>query len=192
MTSKPKGIAPELNLEVQLEQSALKQAARNLLRNGWERLPGTGYEAKAILKLVASSNRLQAFDFDANYNWVTSQQITQYRFLHFATHGFADPLNPELSGIVLSLVDKQGKQVPQGYLRLGDIFNLNLPAELVVLSACQTGLGKEVQGEGLVGLTRGIMYAGSARVAVSLWNVSDKGTSPLMSEFYKQMLQQGK
>ena len=192
VTSKPKGIAPELNLEVQLEQSALKQAARNLLRNGWERLPGTGYEAKAILKLVASSNRLQAFDFDANYNWVTSQQITQYRFLHFATHGFADPLNPELSGIVLSLVDKQGKQVPQGYLRLGDIFNLNLPAELVVLSACQTGLGKEVQGEGLVGLTRGIMYAGSARVAVSLWNVSDKGTSPLMSEFYKQMLQQGK
>ncbi len=192
VTGKLKGIAPQLELEEQLEQSALKRVARNLKRDGWERLPATGDEAKAILKLVASSNRLQAFDFDANYKWVTSQQLTQYRFLHFATHGFADPLNPELSGIVLSLVDKQGQPVPQGYLRLGDIFNLNLPAELIVLSACQTGLGKEVQGEGLVGLTRGLMYAGSARVAVSLWNVNDQGTSKLMSEFYQHLLQQGK
>lgn len=89
------------------------------------------------------------------------------------------------------MVDKQGK--PQrGYLRLNDIFNLNLPAELVVLSACETGLGKEVQGEGLVGLTRGLMYAGSQRVVVSLWKVNDEGTKELMSEFYRQMWQQGK
>lgn len=192
VTGKAKGIASELDLEVQLEQSALGQAARNLKRDGWDRLSATGDEAKAILKFVASSNRLQAFDFDANYNWVTNQQLGQYRFLHFATHGFADPINPELSGIVLSLVDRQGKPVPQGYLRLGDIFNLNLPAELIVLSACQTGIGKEVQGEGLVGLTRGLMYAGSNRVAVSLWNVDDRGTSLLMSQFYQRMLQQGK
>ena len=78
------------------------------------------------------------------------------------------------------------------YLRLGDIFNLNLPSKLVVLSACQTGVGKEVQGEGLIGLTRGLMYAGSTRVAVSLWNVDDRGTSKLMSQFYQHLLQQGK
>ncbi|MBU7586282.1 MAG: CHAT domain-containing protein [Nostoc sp. TH1S01] len=79
-------------------------------------------------------------------------------------------------------------QIP-GYLRLNDIFNLDLPAQLVVLSACETGLGKDVKGEGLVGLTRGLMYAGSASVALSLWQVSDAATPELMKEFYQQMLQ---
>ena len=137
------------------------------------------------------SQFVPVYDFDANYNWANSPQLQQYRYLHFATHGFADSTNPELSGIVLSLVDKQGQPV-RGYLRLGDIFNLNLPAELLVLSACETGLGKEVNGEGLVGLTRGLMYAGAARLVVSLWEVDDRGTSMLMQEFYKQLLQQGK
>jgi CHAT domain-containing protein len=80
----------------------------------------------------------------------------------------------------------------KGFLRLNEIFNLNFPAELVVLSACETGLGKEVKGEGLIGLTRGLMYAGAARVVVSLWSVNDEATSLLMSQFYSQMLQQGK
>ncbi|KAB8334650.1 CHAT domain-containing protein [Scytonema tolypothrichoides VB-61278] len=191
LTGKSKALAPELDLRSQLQQSALKQAARSFNRNGWNRLPGTGEEAKAILKLVSSSNHLQAFAFDANYNWATNKQLSQYRFLHFATHGFADPNSPELSGIVLSLVDKAGKPI-EGYLRLGDIFNLDFTADLVVLSACETGLGKDVNGEGLVGLTRGLMYAGAERVAVSLWQVDDEGTSQLMQEFYKEMLQQGK
>ncbi|MGB3759488.1 MAG: CHAT domain-containing protein, partial [Rivularia sp. (in: cyanobacteria)] len=99
--------------------------------------------------------------------------------------------NPELSGIVLSLVDKQGQNI-RGYLRLGDLFNLDYPADLIVLSACETGLGKEIQGEGLVGLTRGLMYAGAERLVVSLWQVSDEGTAVFMQEFYKQMLQEGK
>ncbi|NEU72371.1 CHAT domain-containing protein, partial [Hassallia byssoidea VB512170] len=124
--------------------------------------------------------------------WVTNPQLSQYRFLHFATHGFADPNNPELSGIVLSLVDKQGKPANKGYLRLGDIFNLDFAADLIVLSACETGLGKDVNGEGLVGLTRGLMYAGAERVGVSLWQVDDAGTAQLMQEFYTQMLKQGK
>lgn len=181
------GIAPELDLE----QSTLKRAARNLNRNGWGRLEGTRTEAQTISQLVPELNRLMVFDFDANYNWASNQQLQQYRYLHFATHGFADSTNPELSGIVLSLVDKLGKPV-RGYLRLGDIFNLDLPAELLVLSACETGLGKEVSGEGLVGLTRGLMYAWAGRVVVSLWKVDDLGTAMLMQEFYKQMLQQGK
>ena len=176
----------------ELNQSALKQATRNLNRSGLPRLLGTRTEAEGILNIIPSSNNLQAFDFDANYNWVTNKQLSQYRFLHFATHGFADPKNPELSGIVLSLLDKQGKPANKGYLRLGDIFNLDFGADLIVLSACETGLGKDVNGEGLVGLTRGLMYAGAERVAVSLWQVDDAGTAELMQEFYTQMLKQGK
>jgi CHAT domain-containing protein len=109
--------------------------------------------------------------------------------VHFATHGYIDSERPDLSAVVLSLVDKNGD--PQdGFLRAHDIYNLNLPAELVVLSACQTGLGKEVKGEGLVGLTRGFMYAGARRLVVSLWNVNDKATAELMRRFYRGMLLQ--
>ncbi|HEY0408465.1 MAG TPA: CHAT domain-containing protein, partial [Pyrinomonadaceae bacterium] len=95
--------------------------------------------------------------------------------------------HPELSGIVLSLVDKDGRSV-DGFLRANEIFNLKLPADLVVLSACRTGLGKEVRGEGLIGLTRGFMYAGTPRVVVSLWSINDKATAELMSIFYRKML----
>ncbi|WP_193198519.1 CHAT domain-containing protein [Nostoc sp. MG11] len=179
------------NIYQQLEESALKRSTRNINRSEIQRLEGTEKEAREILKLVSPSENIQAFGFDANYNWATNKQLSQYKMLHFATHGFLDSTEPELSGIVLSLIDKQGKS-QRGFLRLTDIFNLNFPAELVVLSACKTGLGKEVKGEGLVGLTRGLMYAGAARVVVSLWNVDDEATSLLMSQFYSQMLQQGK
>jgi CHAT domain-containing protein/tetratricopeptide (TPR) repeat protein len=192
ITGKPTSIVPNSDFRSQIEQSDLKRGAKNLKRLSWGRLNGTRFEANAILNLVPNSQHLQAFDFDANYNWVTNKQLSQYRFLHFATHGFADPINPELSGIVLSLVDKQGKPANRGYLRLGDIFNLDFAADLIVLSACETGLGKDVNGEGLVGLTRGLMYAGAERVAVSLWQVDDAGTAQLMQEFYTQMLKQGK
>jgi CHAT domain-containing protein/Flp pilus assembly protein TadD len=193
ITGKPETIVPNSDFRGnELNQSALKQATRNLNRSGLPRLEGTRTEADTILNIIPSSNNLQAFDFDANYNWVTNKQLSQYRFLHFATHGFADPNNPELSGIVLSLLDKQGKPVNKGYLRLGDIFNLDFAADLIVLSACETGLGKDVNGEGLVGLTRGLMYAGAERVAVSLWQVDDTGTAELMQQFYTQMLKQGK
>jgi CHAT domain-containing protein len=117
--------------------------------------------------------------------------LSQYRFVHFATHGFLDSLHPELSGILLSMFDEHG-QPQDGFLRAHEVFNLKLPAELVVLSACQTGLGKEIKGEGLVGLTRGFMYAGAPRVLVSLWSVSDVGTAELMTRFYREMLKEGK
>ncbi|OKH29033.1 hypothetical protein NIES2101_43485 [Calothrix sp. HK-06] len=175
---------PEFNLN----RSSLQRALKNLKRNGWERLDGTRTEAEQILKLVPSQDAIHAYDFDANYNFVTNPELKQYRFLLFATHGFVDTTNPELSGIVLSQFDKQGKPVEKGYLRLGDIFNLDLGAELVVLSACETGLGKDIKGEGLVGLTRGLMYAGSKRAVVSLWQVNDEGTSKLMLTFYKAVL----
>ncbi|MGF1986819.1 MAG: tetratricopeptide repeat protein [Nostoc sp. ZfuVER08] len=190
VTGKSSNVANN-NIDQQLQESALKRSTRNIKRSEIQRLPGTEKEAQEILKLVSPSENIQAFGFDANYNWATNDQLSQYKILHFATHGFLDSTEPELSGIVLSLIDKQGKS-QRGFLRLTDIFNLNFPAELVVLSACQTGLGEEVKGEGLVGLTRGLMYAGAARVVVSLWNVDDEATSLLMSQFYSQMLQQGK
>ncbi len=102
--------------------------------------------------------------------------------VHFATHGLLNSEHPELSGLVLSLVDAKGKP-QEGFLELQDIYNLNLHADLVVLSACETGLGKEISGEGLVGMTRGFMYAGASRVVASLWKVSDAATAQLMAEF---------
>lgn len=154
------------------------------------RLPGTRREAEQILTLVAATERKAAFDFAASHATATSPELSQYRYVHFATHGFLNSLHPELSGVMLSMFDEQGR--PQdGFLRAHEIFNLKLPAELVVLSACQTGLGQEVKGEGLVGLTRGFMYAGAPRVVVSLWNVSDAATAELMTRFYRRMLKDG-
>ncbi|MGH9754942.1 MAG: CHAT domain-containing protein, partial [Blastocatellia bacterium] len=129
-------------------------------------------------------------DFQASRAAVASGQLSQYRYIHFATHGLADSQRPELSTILLSLCDEQGR--PQdGFLRAHEIYNLEMPAELVTLSACQTGLGKLTRGEGLVSLTRGFMYAGAARVVVSLWSVSDQATSELMVKFYRRMLIDG-
>lgn len=140
-----------------------------------------------ILSLVPEADRKQAIDFEASIATVTDPELAQYRIIHFATHGILNSVHPELSGIVLSLVDEKGK--PQdGFLRLNDIYNLKLPADLIVLSACQTALGKEIKGEGLVGLTRGFMYAGSRRVVASQWAVDDQATSELMQLFYKGML----
>src|SRR5207249_1687563 len=140
------------------------------------RLPFTRQEAEQILAIAPGSANLKAVDFKASRATATSAELGQYRYLHFATHGYLDSERRGLSALVLSLVDEQGK--PQdGFLRAHEIYNLNLPAELVVLSACQTGLGKEIKGEGLVGVTRGFMYAGAARVVFSLWSVNDKATA---------------
>ena len=151
------------------------------------RLPGTRREAEQILQLVPASERKSALGFAASRETAMSAEVGQYRYVHFATHGLLDSLHPELSGIILSMFNEQG--TPQdGFLRAHEIFNLKLAADVVVLSACQTGLGKEVKGEGLVGLTRGFMYAGAPRVVVSLWSVSDVATAELMTRFYRRML----
>ena len=155
-----------------------------------DRLEFSRKEAEAILALVPENQRSSALDFAASRATATNPDLSQYRIIHLATHGLLNNVHPELSGVVLSLVDPKGTQ-QDGFLRLNDIFNLNLPAELVVLSACETGLGKDVRGEGLVSLTRGFMYAGSKRVVVSLWNVKDSATAELMTKFYQQMLDKG-
>jgi CHAT domain-containing protein/tetratricopeptide (TPR) repeat protein len=154
------------------------------------RLPFSRREAQAIAALVPAGDRLEAIDFQANRALVTEGSLDGYRFVHFATHGFFNSARPEMSGLVLSLVRPNG-QAQDGFLRLSDIYNMRLPAELVVLSACQTALGKDIRGEGLIGLTRGFMYAGARRIVASLWQVDDVATAELMRVFYRGMLKDG-
>ena len=160
--------------------------------NAARRLPRllfSGEEAKAILSLAPAGDALKALDFAASRATAMSDELGKYRIVHFSTHGLLNNLHPELSGIVLSLVDEHGR--PQdGFLRLHDIYNLKLSADLVVLSACQTALGKEISGEGLVGLTRGFIHAGAARVVASLWKVDDRASAELMKNFYREMLKE--
>jgi len=156
----------------------------------YPRLPGTLQEAKNILSLVSQSNpasdQLNKFDFAASRQTVTHLDLNPYRILHFATHGILDSQNPERSGIVLSGINEQG-ELQRSLLSTSDVFNLQLNSDLVVLSGCRTGLGTEIKGEGLVGLTGGFMYAGAKRVVVSLWSVEDKATSELMQRFYQRI-----
>jgi CHAT domain-containing protein/tetratricopeptide (TPR) repeat protein len=144
-------------------------------------------EADGIARLVPHDRLLMALGFAASKREALSGKLAGYRRLHFATHGVLDSRQPEQSSLVLSCYDAQGR--PQdGFLRLQDIYGLDLNADLVVLSACETALGKQVRGEGLIGLTRGFMYAGAARVVASLWSVDDQATAELMKRFYRKML----
>jgi CHAT domain-containing protein/Tfp pilus assembly protein PilF len=152
------------------------------------RLPYSRLEAQAILSLVPSRQGMQALDFQASRATALSPDLAQYRIVHFATHGLLDSEHPELSGLVFSLVDSRG-QPQYGFLGLDDVYNMNLNADLVVLSACNTGLGREIQGEGLVGLTQGFMYAGAPQIVASLWSVNDAATAALMGRFYQAMEQ---
>jgi CHAT domain-containing protein len=128
--------------------------------------------------------------FEASRPNVLSADLTRYRVLHFATHGLLNSRHPELSGLVLSLVDREGR--PQdGFLAAHEIYRMKLEADLVVLSACETALGTEIRGEGLIGLARAFMYAGAPRVVASLWRVPDTATAELMKRFYRAMLVEG-
>jgi CHAT domain-containing protein/Flp pilus assembly protein TadD len=155
------------------------------------RLPYTAQEADQILNVAKSPSNLKAVGFQASRATAIGGQLSDYRYLHFATHGYLDTERPSLSALVLAQIDEKG-QAEDGFLRVDDIYNARLSADLVVLSACQTGLGKEVRGEGLMGLTRAFLYAGVPRVVVSLWNVNDRATAELMAAFYRSMLRQGK
>lgn len=147
-------------------------------------------ELNELSKLAPANDRVVYSDFAATRDNLRSLDLRQYRILHFATHGLLNARQPELSGLVLSLVDRNGGRV-NGFVGLADIYNLHAPVDLVVLSACRTALGKEMRGEGLVGLTRGFMYAGASTVVASLWKVDDEATAELMKRFYSNMLRGG-
>jgi CHAT domain-containing protein/Tfp pilus assembly protein PilF len=186
-TQSPPQVAPSLPVEL---DRAIRSVGLFNDRGSLSRLPFTREESEAILAVAPAGQGTKAVDFKASRATATSVELGHYRIVHLATHGLLNTERPELSGIVLSLVDEQGK--PQdGFLRLHEVYNLNLPAELVVLSACQTGLGKEIKGEGLVGLIRGFMYAGAKSVLASLWNVNDSVTAQLMKQFYQGMFVKG-
>jgi CHAT domain-containing protein/Tfp pilus assembly protein PilF len=171
--------------------SDIQRSAKESGVTVFERLRFSRQEADVVAALSPADERLTATDFAANRATAISPELGRYRIVHFATHGLLNNAHPELSGIVLSLVDEDGR--PQdGFLRLHDIYNLRLGADLVVLSACRTALGREIRGEGLVGLTRGFMYAGVPRVLASLWNVDDRATAELMKQLYLGVLKEGK
>jgi CHAT domain-containing protein/tetratricopeptide (TPR) repeat protein len=159
-------------------------------RAGLARLPFSREEADSIATLAGSRAVFKATDFRASRTTALSSAVTSARVVHFATHGWLDNEHPDLTGLLLSLVDERG--VPRdGLLRLDDIYNLHLNADLVVLSACQTALGREMRGEGLQSLTRAFMYAGAPRVIASLWEVSDIATAGLMKRLYAGILKRG-
>ena len=147
-------------------------------------------EVQAIEALAPAAHRWIALDFDASRAEVEKPQLARYRIVDFATRCSIDSRHPELSGIALSTVDRQGR--PQdGFLRLNEIYNLKLNADIVVLSACQTTLGESARGEGIVGLTRGFLYAGAPQVLASLWSVDDRATTEFLRRFYDALLRRG-
>ena len=154
------------------------------------RLLASRMEAQNISKLVSQNKATVRTDFEASLANIENDDLKDHRILHFATHGLLNTNRPELSGLVFSLYDKNGQQ-QDGFLTLNDIYNLNLSSDMIVLSACQTALGKDVKGEGLIGISRGFLYAGSKRIVASLWKVDDSATAEFMKRFYQNHLQKG-
>lgn len=164
--------------------NAVTHTVRNL---NLVRLPATRKEAETILDLFnGGTENLSAFDFDASLTNVINFGLHKFQYIHFATHNFFNNQQPEFSGVLLSLVDKQGLNV-RGLLSIDQIFKLNLSAELVVLSACQTGVGKYSKGEGILGFTHAFMQAGAKRTLVTMWNVDDTITAKFMTSFYEKL-----
>jgi CHAT domain-containing protein len=163
------------------------QRGRYAVERQLARLPGTEYEAGVIENLVPEDQRLVAKAFDANRASVMNDDLDEYRYIHFATHGEVNTQVPSLSRLYFTNFDSNGGY-RSGTLLLDDIYNLDLNADLVVLSACDTALGQEIRGEGLMGLTQGFLYAGAKSVLVSLWKVPDRATAELMKRFYTYLL----
>jgi len=156
---------------------------------GLNDLPWTRQEAEDI-KAVAQGRETLFIGPDATRELVTSGRLEPFRALHFATHGILDSEHPEQSGLVLSQMDAKGNPI-DGFLSLQDLYELRLQADLVVLSGCDTGLGRELRGEGLIGLTHGFLHAGASQVVASLWQVRDRASAELMQRFYSSMLRDG-
>jgi CHAT domain-containing protein/Tfp pilus assembly protein PilF len=154
------------------------------------RLFYAGRELANLREVASAGETFVASRYDATRERLRGTDLTDFAILHFATHGYLDPSRPENSGLVLSTVDREGRPL-KGFVELQDIYNLRAPVDLVVLSACRTALGKEVRGEGLIGLTRGFMYAGASSVVASLWKVDDEATAELMKRFYANVLRRG-
>jgi CHAT domain-containing protein/Flp pilus assembly protein TadD len=171
-------------------ESALRSLGRTTRQAGPTRLVHASEEADAILAATPRGTAMIARGFDASREVAMSSLIGDYKIVHFATHGFLNTDHPELSGIVMTMVNHDGSRT-NGFMSLQDIYNLNLSADLVVLSACDTALGKDIRGEGLVGLTHGFMASGAKSVVATLWKVDDRATAVFMATFYEALLKDG-
>jgi CHAT domain-containing protein len=160
---------------------------REAQRKNYRRLPGTRWEAQQILASAPGRDGFAALDFDASRDTALGGRLRDYRIVHFATHAFVDDSRPAYSKIVLSQFDNRGIPL-NGDLTLSDVYKMKLQADLVVLSACRTGLGTDTKGEGMVGLTGAFMHAGVPRVVVSLWPISDRAAADFMAKFYRKVL----
>lgn len=182
--------AEVLNLMRQIwaePQRSMREIYGALYAPAWQSLPGSLNEIQAIEQLVPGTELLQGAEVDEARikSMAQSQQLAQYQVLHWAVHGLTVPEIPELSAVVLS--QTSAEQAEDNYLRMPEIKELGLKADFVNLSACETGLGKLFRGEGVVGLTQAFLLAGANRVSVSLWQISDAGTSKFMPAFYGQL-----
>lgn len=185
---------PETSQPEPLEAAQLRSALRGVRQagvdSGLSRLPFTLQEAKAIMEVAPAGQARMITGFEASRALAVGGELNRYRVVHFATHGVINCQHPELSGIILSMLNERGGR-ENGFLQLHDIYKLDLSADLVVLSACSTGLGEEIRGEGLVGLTQGFLHVGAKSVVASLWQVDDRATAELMRNFYRAMFDDG-
>lgn len=172
---------------INLSDSLAREAGNDVGIQHFERLYASREEARALKSLVEGEDHLFLLDFDARRDVVTSGALTRYRILHFATHGILNERDPELAGLVLSLINRRGEAI-NGFLRVQEILDLHLSADLVVLSACRTALGEQLRGEGIMGLSQSFLVAGASRTLVSLWSVDDQATAELMERFYRALL----
>jgi CHAT domain-containing protein len=172
--------------------STESSASRSDQNGNAKTLPRLFYAQRELLAIsdLAGSESALYTKYAATRDNLLRIDLSQFRILHVVTHGILNNAEPELSGFYLSLVDSNDQPLT-GFVGLADIYNLNAPLDLVVLSACQTSLGQNQRGEGLIGLTRGFMYAGAASVVASLWEVDDEVTAELMKHFYTHMLRDG-
>lgn len=194
MIDNPKQLAllqNETDLAIQGKRSARTTYARLGIGN-WTNLPGTLKEVKELSSIVQGGDTLIGDKVTENRikQYSREGKLAEYQVLHFATHGLIVPQVPELSALVLSQF-KEEQEGEDGYLRMGEISELDLAADFVNLSACETGLGKIYGGEGVVGLTQSFIIAGANGLAVSLWQVADKSTSTFMAELYKKVQNSG-
>lgn len=180
----PQPTYPKTNLRLASSLENIAGSGNGVFRLA--RLKGTRTEAEQIAKLSLSNNSAATmFDLEASETKLEKQDLSKYNILHFATHGLMNPERPQFTGLALSLV---GDEDNDGFLLVDEVFNLRLSRPFVMLSACETGLGKLKRGEGVTGLTRAFMYAGATTVGVSLWSVSDEATAVLMPGFYQRLL----
>ena len=175
-------LSPEEQKKEEEEKKELSEKMKELIREGSTlvRLINTGTEANGIAELFNTDNVSLYTRETANKNNLMKEDLSQYKYIHFATHGLVNNDKPQFSSLALCY-DTTGSDE----LQVREIFELKLNADMVVLSACNTALGKEMKGEGIIGLTRAFLVAGSKRAVVSLWSVADKSTSEFMIDFYR-------